>query len=408
MNKSFKIHFYLKKPKNYTNGKMPIYMRLTVDGQRIEVSTQRECEPSKWNKQSERVIGKKEEINRLNSRLESLLSRIYVAEKELSLSGEIVSAIAIRDKLMGKEDQGNMLLKIYKHHNQEFEELVKREQFAIGTLKKFRSAYNSLHAFIKSKYKAEDYPVSKISHQFLADYEFYLKTTENNQHNSAMTKVKKLKKIVRICVANGWMKQDPFKSFKVTTAETHRNFLLEFELKKIHEKQFINPRLELVKDIFLFSCYTGLSYSDLAKLTPDEIVKGIDGKLWVFTSRTKVDTLSRIPLLPEALHIIEKYKCHPKAIANKVVLPILSNQKMNSYLKEISDCSGINKELTFHCARHTFATTVTLTNGVPIETVGKMLGHKSLRTTKRKVSAKPPIKAPHCSPFAGLCGILLG
>lgn len=194
MNKSFKIHFYLKKPKNYTIGKMPIYMRLTVNGERVEMSTQRECDPSKWNKQSERVIGKKEEINRLNNHLESLLSRIYVAEKELSLSGELMTAGSIRDKLMGKEDQGNMVLKIFKHHNQEFEELVKREEFAIGTLKKFWSAFNSMKAFIKLKYRVDDYPVSKISYQFITDYEFYVKTTENNQHNTAMTKVKKLKK----------------------------------------------------------------------------------------------------------------------------------------------------------------------------------------------------------------------
>lgn len=139
----------------------------------------------------------------------------------------------------------------------------------------------------------------------------------------------------------------------------------------------------MVKDIFVFSCYTGLSYSDVAKLTSDDMVKGIDGKLWIFTSRSKEDTLSRIPLLPEALNIIDKYKSHPKAVAHRVLLPILSNQKMNSYLKEISDCTNIKKELTFHCARHTFATTtVTLTNGVPIETVSKMLGHKSLRTTQ--------------------------
>lgn len=184
---------------------MPIYVRLTVNGEKVEISTQRSCDPSKWNKQAERVIGKKEEINRLNNHLESLLSRIHIAEKELYLSGEMITAIAIRDKLTGKEDKGNMALKIFKHHNNEFEELVKREEFAIGTLKKFWSAFNSLPAFITSKHKVEDYPVSKISYQFIADYEFFLKTSENNQHNTAVTKVKKLKKIVRICVANGWI-----------------------------------------------------------------------------------------------------------------------------------------------------------------------------------------------------------
>lgn len=361
---------------------MPIYMRLTVEGQRVEICSQRECDPIKWNKQSQRVIGKKEEINRLNNYLETLLSRVYIAEKELSLIGETVTANSIRNLLTGKEEKATMLLSTYQTHNEQFEELVKREEFAIGTLKKFKTAYKSLEAFIKVKYKVKDYPVSKISHQFITEYEFYLKTVQNNEHNTAMSQIKKLKKIVRMCVANGLIKQDPFKSFKITTFETHRNYLMEYELKKISEKKFFNKRLDLVKDIFIFSCYTGLSYSDVAKLGLEDINKGIDNKLWIFTSRIKTGTAARIPLLPEALNIINKYQTHPKVVADRVLLPILSNQKMNAYLKEIADCCDLKKELTFHCARHTFATTVTLTNGVPIETVGKMLGHKSLRTTQ--------------------------
>lgn len=361
---------------------MPIYLRLTIDGLRVEISTQRECNPAKWNKQSERVIGKKEEINRLNNHLDTLLSEVYVAEKQLSLSGEVITADAIRNKLTGKEDKGNMILLIYDYHNKQFEQLVKRKEFAIGTLKKFKTAYNSLEAFIKWKFKMNDYPVSKISNQFIIDYEFYLKTVHLNQHNTAMSHIKKLKKIVRLCAANGSIRLDPFKSFKITTAETHRNYLMDDELKKIAEKKFSNLRLDLVKDIFIFSCFTGLSYSDVAKLTSEDIGKGIDGELWIFTSRTKTGTASRIPLLPNAISIIDKYKSHPKAVADQTLLPVLSNQKMNSYLKEIADCTGLKKELTFHCARHTFATTVTLTNGVPIETVSKMLGHKSLRTTQ--------------------------
>jgi len=141
----------------------------------------------------------------------------------------------------------------------------------------------------------------------------------------------------------------------------------------VAEKRFSNSRLDLVKDIFIFSCFTGLSYSDVAKLTSEDIGKGVDGDLWIFISRTKTGTASRIPLLPDAISIIDKYKSHPKAVADRTLLPVFSNQKMNSYLKEIADCTGLNKELTFHCARHTFATTVTLTNGVPIETVSKIL-----------------------------------
>ena len=178
------------------------------------------------------------------------------------------------------------------------------------------------------------------------------------------------------------MNKDPFKSYKITTKETHRNFLLKDELELLMNKSLPVHRLDQVRDMFLFSCYTGLSYSDVMMLTRKDISIGIDGEQWIFIKRTKTDTTSRIPLLPVAKAILEKYSGQPQIINSGILLPKLSNQRLNSYLKEISDICGFNKEITFHCARHTFATTVTLTNGVPIETVGKMLGHRSLRTTQ--------------------------
>ena len=192
----------------------------------------------------------------------------------------------------------------------------------------------------------------------------------------------RLKKIIRQCVANDWLDKDPFKSYKITTKETHRNFLMEDELETLIKKNISVPRLDQVRDIFLFSCYTGLSYTDVMALTRNNISIGIDGEQWIFTTRAKTDTTSRVPLLPVAKNIIEKYSNRPDIINSGKLLPKLTNQRLNSYLKEISDVCEFKKTLTFHCARHTFATTVTLTNGVPIETVGKMLGHKSLRTTQ--------------------------
>jgi site-specific recombinase XerD len=202
------------------------------------------------------------------------------------------------------------------------------------------------------------------------------------QHNSAMGNIKKLKKIVRQCIANEWMNNDPFKSYKITSKETHRNFLLKDELDILLSKKLMVPRLDQVRDIFLFSCYTGLSYTDVVNLTTQDLSLGIDGEQWIFTNRIKTNTASRIPLLPVAKDILLKYANHPKVIISGHLLPHLSNERLNSYLKEITALCGFKKELTFHCARHTFATTVTLTNGVPLETVSKMLGHKNLRTTQ--------------------------
>ena len=263
----------------------------------------------------------------------------------------------------------------------QFEKLVGLE-FAHGTFKKFKSALKSLEHFIEWKFNKKDVYLTEVSHKFITDYEFYLKAVQKLQHNSAMGNIKKLKKIIRQCVANDWLEKDPFKSYKITTKETHRNFLLKDELELLMNKNLPIHRLDQVRDIFLFSCYTGLSYSDVMMLSPKDISIGIDGEQWIFTKRTKTDTASRIPLLPIAKTILEKYSDQPRIKSSGILLPKLSNQRLNSYLKEISDICGFNKELTFHCARHTFATTVTLTNGVPIETVGKMLGHRSLRTTQ--------------------------
>ena len=190
------------------------------------------------------------------------------------------------------------------------------------------------------------------------------------------------KKVVLICFKNGWIVKDPFANFKITTQEVQREILTELELKEIANKYFNTDRLNHVKDIFVFSCYTGLAYADVKKLKRSEIIVGVDGEKWIFTKRQKTDTASRIPILPMVATLIEKYKDDPQCINKDRVLPVLSNQKMNAYLKEIADTCGINKNLTFHIARDTFATTVTLSNGVPIETVSKMLGHTNLRTTQ--------------------------
>jgi len=298
------------------------------------------------------------------------------------LRNEPVTATQVRAKILHtSQEKKHSLIEVYQYHNDQFEKLVGSE-FSYGTYKKFKSALKSLKAFLEWKFKKNDVYITEVNHKFITDYEFYLKSVHKLQHNSAMVNVKKLKKILRQCVANDWLDKDPFKSYKITTKETHRNFLLKDELETLLNKNISVKRLDQVRDIFLFSCYTGLSYTDVMLLTRKDISIGIDGEQWIFTTRIKTDTASRIPLLPIAKSILEKYSKDPDIINSGRLLPKLTNQRLNSYLKEIGDICEFRKVLTFHCARHTFATTVTLTNGVPIETVSKMLGHKSLRTTQ--------------------------
>jgi len=197
-----------------------------------------------------------------------------------------------------------------------------------------------------------------------------------------MKHIERLCKMVNMAITMDWLEKDPFSKYKQHFDKVERFYLTKEELSSIEKKKFTIERLQVVKDLFLFSCYTGLAYIDTMNLTAGNIVKGIDGNDWLITSRQKTDTDVRIPLLPQAEELIKKYHNHPKAVNYGTLFPVISNQKMNAYLKEIADLCNINKAITFHIARHTFATTVTLSNGVPIESVSKMLGHTTIRSTQ--------------------------
>ncbi|MEO5601949.1 MAG: site-specific integrase [Cyclobacteriaceae bacterium] len=383
MNKTMKVLFFLRTRTSYVNGPAPIYMRVTVEGERFEMATQREVDPEKWDKKAGRMVNsKKESTRQLNYYLDMLQGKVFEAQREMVSTGIDITANKVKNFLLGKDiEESKTLLEVYKQHVEEVKALVGKE-YALGTLKRFKAALTSLEAYLKNKGKV-DVPLTDLDYQFITGYEFFLKSVRNVEHNTAMGIIKKLKKIVRICVANEWIEKDPFMSYKVKIRDTNRPFLLQDELDRIIALKFTADRLANVRDIFVFCCYTGLAYADIHKLRRIDIVIGHDGEKWIHTERVKTETSTRVPLLPQAMKIMDAYKDHPQCVNQGKLLPVLSNAKMNEYLKEIADRCEINKKMTFHTARHTFATTVTLTNGVPIETVSKMLGHKTLRTTQQ-------------------------
>ncbi len=381
MNKTFGLLYYLKKSKVDTQGKCPIYLRITIDGKRTEISTKRIIEIEKWSIQANKAIGRTEDIRELNAYLDSLTTKVYQSQRDLIQDNKPVTTETLKNKFLGIEEKERTLITIFETHNKQVEKLVGRE-FSAGTLERYKTVSKHLQDFIKMQYKVSDVSIKKIDHQFITDFEFYLKTVRNCGHNSTIKYIKNFKKIVRIAIANNWINRDPFLNYKVRLKEVERQYLSEEEIQAMLDKDLHTNRLEQVRDIFVFCCFTGLAYSDVKKLTNDNLVFGIDGDKWIKVKRTKTDTRSNIPLLPTALEIIKKYENHPEAVTKGVLLPVLSNQKSNAYLKEIADLCGINKNLTTHLARHTFATTVTLSNGVPMESVSKMLGHKSLKTTQ--------------------------
>ncbi len=371
----------MKKPKGYVSGPAPIYLRLTVSGQRAEMSTGKECLPERWNSVAGLAKGNTEEVKSLNAYLSILQGKLHQYHNQLLATGETITAETLKNKVSGKSERARSLVKIFQDHNNQIETLL-NDEFAPGTLERYKTSLKHTVNFLKWKFRVSDIDIRRIDHAFITEYEFYLRSVRKCNNNTAVKYIKNFGKIIRICIANGWLDKNPFSNYKSKVKEVERAFLVEEEMQVLASKEFVTERLNQVKDIFLFSCFTGLAYIDVKKLTKNNITIGIDGEKWIYTNRQKTDTRSNIPLLPMAEEIIAKYKEHPQCLNEGKLLPVLSNQKMNAYLKEMADVCGINKELTFHIARHTFATTVTLTNGVPIESVSKMLGHKNLRTTQ--------------------------
>jgi site-specific recombinase XerD len=381
LEKSFGLMFFMRKPKNSPNGIYPSYLRITVDGKPSELSTKRKCHTSSWNAKMGRSIGNKETNRELNAFLDALMQQVYQAKRRLMEADKELTAEAIKRNMTGADEDKRTIIEVFNKHNQQLKAL-EGMKFASNTIKRYATTLEHTKSFLKWKYGAEDLDIRKLDHETIAEFDFWLKGIQKCNHNSTMKYLSNFKKIVLIAVKNKWLPSDPFANFKFTKKPVQRIALTDHELNIIATKNFKNERLQTVRDIFIFSCYTGLSYADVQKLRADEIHIGIDKKLWIFTNRQKTGAVTRMPLMPEALSVVEKYKEHPKCIVSRLLLPILSNQKMNSYLKEIADTCDIDKPLTFHIARHTFATTVTLSHGVPIETVSKILGHSSIKQTQ--------------------------
>jgi len=381
MENNLSVLFYLRKSKAKGKSEAPIYMRITLNGNRVDLATHHFTLAEKWDSKHGYVKGPKEETRITNSALENLRSKVLKIYNQLEGAGKPVNAEAIRNNLTGKSKNRRALVEVFKLFNKQLEARV-GHGYAPGTLVKYQVTCKKVEDFIQYQYNRSDLFLDELDFQFITNYEVYLKSEVKNMHNTVSKSVSFLKRIIRYSMHNGWLDKDPFLSFRCPYKDPDRDFLSQEELETLQRKTLVVNRLAIVRDMYVFSCYTGLPFSDIEKLTPDDITTGIDGEKWIIYNRVKTGNRAPIPLLPVPLSIIAKYKNYPVNVNKGRLLPVYSNQKINGYLKELAAICGINKNLTFHTARHTFATTVTLTNGVPIETVSKMLGHTSIKTTQ--------------------------
>jgi site-specific recombinase XerD len=379
---TFGIQFVIRKHR-IKDGEAPIYARITVNTNRCEISVKRRINTDNWNNGKGMAKGKNPEISILNSYLEQIRSQLTNYYQELVINKQALTADAIKNKWLGVEESEQTLMGLIKYHNDRMD-----ENLEWGTQKNYFTTEKYVSLFLKEKLRRNDIRLSELNFKFISDLEYFMRKMKRTDHikpmgnNTVMKHIERLRKMINLAVKMEWIEKDPFTAHKAKFIKVQRGYLTQEELELIEQKEFSIERLQQVKDLFVFSCYTGLAYIDAINLKSADIRKGIDGGEWIFTARQKTDVPVQVPLLSKASKIIAKYKDHPKTKLSGTVFPVISNQKLNSYLKEIADLCNISKNLTFHLARHTFATTVTLTNGVPIESVSKMLGHSDIRTTQ--------------------------
>ena len=375
---TFKILFYLRSNHVNKDGTSAIIVRVSIDGERQDWSTKLACEPERWDGKDGKATGRSSKSFEINNRLQDIQTILTNHFYDIQRRHGFVTAEMVRNAYMGITQREESLLKLYEQHLEDTKKLIGLSK-ANPTYQKYERMYRRVVEFMKKKYNITDIPLREIKYQFIVDLEFFLRTEYGYSQNTTYKCMKFFKQVINKAIRAGLITVDPFNGYKISVQRVDRGFLSEDDLKKMMEKEFASKRLEQVRDIFVFACFSGLAYIDLANLSVDNIQKMFDGRLWIVTHRQKTNTKVTVPLLPPAIKILKKYE---GKYLDGQLLPIITNQKLNCYLKEIADICGIEKNLTFHLARHTFATTMTLGKGVPIESVSKMLGHTNIQTTQ--------------------------
>ena len=360
------------------NGKVPLCARITIDGEKTKFSLKAEVSGNIWDAKAGRAKGQTKEALQLNRYLDSIKGQMITHYHRLSEANEVVTAAMVRDAFLGTDVKSNTLLTVFEEFNDRQEKLIGID-LAQSTFNKYDLTYRRLKEFLKVKMRKNDIMLSLVDRNFVMDFEAWLKTEYKLDTNSSEKLMRIFKRITTMCFKNGQMPKDPFCDHKLKKVKKDRGYLTKSELEKIIEFKPDSKRLEKVRDIFLFCCFTGFDYSTTAALTDKNLIADDDGSLWVETHRVKTGIASKVKLLDIPLSIIKKYEL--KRDGN-YLLPVMSNAKYNLYLKEIASICEIEKNVTSHLARHTFATTVTYANGVSIESISKMLGHTKISTTQ--------------------------
>lgn len=386
---SFGVHFVLRRNKA-VDGKCPVYVRIIVNKSRVEMTMKKYLAEKDWNTGNGKAKPNSKELKEFNTVLEEVRYNLTTHYQHLVVGGEPIYAETVKNAYLGigqfspekpEETEPEKTLRwLAAEHNTVMAAVLKK-----GSLKNYFTTERYLHKYLESKYKSGDIDLKDLTYSFMTGFEFYIRKTplkafDPCTNNGTMKHLERVKKMTAWAAKNEWMEKNPFEHYSLKFKHTVMGFLEEEEVATIEKRCFMNPMQQKVKDLFVFSCYTGLCYADLISLTPDKIFTGSAGFQWIKSTRLKTDIGFNVPLLEPAVRIMEKYKVKEGEKPRETVFPYLSNQEMNNSLKIIAEVCQIPKVLTFHLARHTFAT-IALVNGVPFESVSKMMGHTKLSTT---------------------------
>jgi site-specific recombinase XerD len=379
---TFSILFWINASRAI-NDEAEIYVRVTVNQKRVNISLKRKVNINQWDVNKKRVKGHSATARQINQYLDQAYTQLFQIYQDLKFQEILITAQLIKANYTGESEQSKSLLNLFEYHGKKIKNIL-----AKGSIRNFGVTESYLNKFLKQTKNTTDIFLKELNYKFLCDFECYLSSYWPVGHpkamsqNTTMKHIQRLRKMVTLAYHIEWIVKDPFVRWKPTFEKREREFLSDNELSNMENFEFDIERLDRVRDLFIFSCYTGISYVDIMNLTENHIVKGIDGSNWIMTKRQKTKSPVKVPLLGKAEELIKKYKNHPMTQVTNSLMPIITNEKLNQYLKEVAFYCGIKKNLTFHMARHTFATTVTLSNGVPIETVSKLLGHTKIATTQ--------------------------
>ena len=376
---TFNVLFFIRKTRTVKSGETPIMLRITIQGQLAEMQLKRTIKPKLWSQAKEQCTGKDSKSVEVNRYLESVKLRLYEIHRTLEDENKLINPMEIKRRFLGLDEKHKMFFEVFQEHNDKCRELIGKD-YAKVTISRFDTCLKYFKEMLLKQYHLKDIPMKEINNAIIQNYIHFLKSKKNLQENTVIRYMKVVKKITNMALANDWIDKNPFMNIHFHEQEVHKEFLTKEELEILRTKVFNVPRLELVRDIFLFQCWTGLAFIDVSELKPEHLVTDNEGNIWIRKARQKTKIMCNIPVLPVAASILDKYK--DVAECTGKLLPVLCNQRMNSYLKEIADVCGIHKNLSTHTARHSYATSICLANGVSMENVAKMLGHADTSVTK--------------------------